>query len=293
MADIPLDFLKNIRRIELRTNRLVEDLFAGKYRSIFRGKGMDFEEVREYMPGDEIRYIDWNVSARMNAPYIKVFREERELTMMLAVDISASSGMGSETKSKRERMAEMAATLAFSATRNNDRVGLMLFTDEIECVIPPGKGRRHILRIIRQILYFKPEGRGTNCKKALEYLGHILHRNAMIFFLSDFFDEGFERAMRITIQRYDLVPIITVDERELSLPDIGRIALEDAETGEIVEVNTSRPEVRAAFAEAAELRMETLRRLFRSMGADFIELREEHSNFHALQQFFKTRIKRR
>jgi len=293
MADIPLDFLKKIRRVEIQTNRLVEDMFAGKYKSIFRGKGMDFEEVREYLPGDEIRYIDWNVSARMQRPYIKVFREEREMTMILAIDISGSADLGSGTQSKRELMAELASVLAFSATKNNDRVGLVLFTDEIENYIPPGKGRKHVLRLIRQILFYEPENRGTNCERVLEYLNHIIHRNSLVFLISDFLDDNYQKAMRITCQRYDLIPVFTVDERELELPNVGWVALEDAENGEIVEVNTSDASVRQEFAKAARLRIEGLKKEFIKSGMDMIEIQSGRPYIDSLQQFFRNRIKRR
>ncbi len=293
MSEIPLDFLKKIRRVEIRTNRMVEDLFAGKYKSIFRGKGMDFEEVREYVPGDEIRYIDWNVSARMNSPHVKVFREEREMTMVLAVDISGSGDLGSGMQSKRELMGELAAVLAFSASRNNDQVALLLFTDEVELFIPAGKGRKHILRLIRQILFYEPKSRGTNCEKALEYLNHVVHRNSMVFFISDFLDEGFEKALRITAQRFDLVPVLTIDDRELELPNVGIVALEDAETGEIVEVDTSDSALREAFASAARGRVERLRKEFIAFGVDTIEVHNGQPYIDAFHQFFKNRIKRR
>ncbi len=254
---------------------------------------MDFEEVREYIPGDEVRYIDWNVSARMNSPHIKVFREEREMTMLLAIDISGSVDLGSGTQSKRELMAELAAVLAFSASRNNDQVALLLFTDEIELYIPPGKGRKHILRLIRQILFFEPEGRGTDCEKALEYMNHVIRRNSLVFMISDFLDEGFEKAMRTTAQRYDLIPVLTVDERELELPNVGWVALEDAETGEVVEVNTSDEEVRTSFAEAARERITRLRKEFVLYGIDTIEIQSGRPYIEAFRQFFRTRIKRR
>ena len=293
MSEIPLDFLKKIRRVEIQTNRLVEDLFAGKYKSIFRGKGMDFEEVREYIPGDEVRYIDWNVSARMNRPHIKVFREEREMTLILAVDISGSADLGSGTQSKRELMAEVAAVLAFSATRNNDQVALLLFTDEVEHFIPAGKGRKHILRLIRQVLFTEPKGRGTDCEKALEYLNHVAHRNSTVFLLSDFLDEGFEKALRVTAQRYDLIPVLTVDERELELPNVGIVALEDAETGEMLEVDTSDADLRDAFAKAARARIDRLKKEFISYGINTIEIQSGKPYIDAFHQFFKNRIKRR
>lgn len=293
MADIPIEFLRQVRRIELRTNRLVEDLFAGKYKSIFRGKGMDFEEVREYEAGDEIRYIDWNVSARMNDLFVKVFREERELTVILAVDVSGSADLGSGDRSKREMMAELAAVLAFSAIRNNDRVGLLLFSDGVESYVGPAKGRRHVLRVIRDILYHEPQSVATNIDEALRYLGHVVHRSAMVFLISDFLDSGFDRAMRITNQRYDLIPILTVDQRELDLPDVGWVALEDAETGEMVEVNTSDRRTREAFAREAQARIDDLRRRCVRSGMDVIEVRNGQSYTESLHRFFKNRIRRR
>ncbi len=293
MAEIPLEFLRKIRRIEIRTNRLVEDLFAGKYKSIFRGRGMDFEEVREYEAGDEIRYIDWNVSARMNDLFVKVFREERELTVILAVDISGSSDLGSVDQSKRELMAEIASVLAFSAIGNNDRVGLLLFTDGVELYVTPAKGRRHVLRVIRDILYFQPKNHTTNIEQALRYLGHVVHRSAMVFLLSDFLDSGFDRAMRITNQRFDLIPILTVDDRELVLPNVGWVALEDAETGQTVEVNTSDPAVREDFARVARKRIDDLKQQCVRSGMDVIEVRSGQSYIKSLQHFFKNRIRKR
>jgi uncharacterized protein (DUF58 family) len=293
MAVIPLEFLKKVRRIEFQTNRLVEDLFAGKYRSVFRGRGIDFEEVREYAAGDDVRYIDWNVSARMRSLFVKVFREERELTVILAVDISSSADLGSGHYSKREFMAEVASVLALSAVRNNDRVGLLLFTDKVQKYVRPNKGRRHVLRVIRDILYYRPDSRGTDCKEALRYIGHVAHRNAMIFLISDFLDEGFERAMRITNHDYDLVPVLVVDERELELPSVGVVALEDAETGEIVEVRTSNRRVRRAFAAAAQGRLAAFRRGCLQSGMDIVEVRSGRPYIEAFQKFFANRLKRR
>lgn len=293
MANIPLEFLRKVRRIELRTNRLVEDLFAGKYRSIFRGRGMDFEEVREYETGDEVRYIDWNVSARMNGLFVKVFREERELTVILAIDVSGSADLGSGRLSKRELMAEVASVLAISATSNNDRVGLLLFTDKVEKYIRPDKGRKHVLRLIREILFYEPERRGTCIEEALRYANHMVHRSSLVFLISDFLDEGFEKAMRITNQRCDLIPILTVDEREMRLPKVGWVSLEDAETGEIVEVNTSDRRVRSEFARAADRRVESLRRECVSSGIDVVEIRSEQPYIESLQRFFKNRLSRR
>jgi uncharacterized protein (DUF58 family) len=297
MADIPIEFLKHLRRIELRTNRLVEELFAGKYKSIFRGRGMDFEEVREYEPGDEIRYIDWNVSARQNRLFVKVFREERELTVLLAVDVSGSgdlgSGFGADARSKRELMAEVAAVLAFSATANNDRVGLVLFSDRVEKFIRPAKGRRHVLRVIRDILYYQPEQRGTDIESALRYIGHVVHRSSMVFLLSDFLDSGFDKAMRIANTHFDLIPILVLDDRERELPNVGWVALQDAETGEVVDLNTSDPRVRKLFAEASAERVHDFKKQCVRSGIEVVEVRSGGSYVDTLRRFFQNRMRRR
>ncbi len=293
MADIPLEFLRKLRRVEIQTNRLVEDLYAGRYKSIFRGRGMDFEEVREYQAGDEIRHIDWNVSARMNDLFVKVFREERELTVLLAVDISGSVETGGGTRSKRELMAEVAAVLAFSAIANNDRVGLLLFTDGVEDFTGPNKGRSHVLRLLREILYYEPEGRGTNIEEALRYVANVVHRSSMVFLISDFLDADFERSLRITNERYDLIPVVIADQRELELPDVGWIALEDAETGEIVELNTSDARVREEFAASARGRLDALRQECVRSGIDTIEVQSGRPYLESFQRFFENRLRRR
>src|SRR5216117_1402105 len=225
------EILKKIRTLEIKTKGLVETVFAGNYHSVFKGRGMNFEDVREYQPGDEIRAIDWNVTARLGNAFVKKFTEERELTVMLIVDVSASGSFGSTTQSKRELAAEVACLLAFSAIKNNDKVGLLLFTDRVELFIPPKKGRSHTLRIIREILFFDPVGRGTNPAAALDHLNKIVTRRAVVFFISDFQAEDFSRAIAVTARRHDLIAIRIQDERESILPDIGIITLEDAETG--------------------------------------------------------------
>ena len=232
MTRDPKEILKKIRRIELRTRRLVNSMFAGQYHSVFKGRGMNFEEVREYAPGDEIRSIDWNVTARMNAPYIKKYTEEREMTVMLLVDVSASGIFGSVELSKRELAAEVASILAFSAINNNDKVGLILFTDRIELFIPPKKGRLHTLRLIREMLYFEPEGRGTDLAGALDYLNLVVSRRSVVFMISDFLAPDFTKALTVSSKRHDLVAMPVIDKGESELPNVGIITLEDAETGE-------------------------------------------------------------
>src|SRR6187401_2943993 len=229
------EILKKIRTLEIRTRGLVETAFAGDYHSVFKGRGMNFEDVREYQPGDEIRAIDWNVTARMGTAFVKKFTEERELTVMLVVDVSASGNFGSNTQSKRELAAEVACLLAFSAIRNNDKVGLLLFTDSVELYIPAKKGRSHTLRIIREILFFEPQGRGTEPGLALDYLNKIVTRRAVVFFISDFQAPDFSRALAVSGRRHDFIAIQIQDERERVLPNVGIITLEDAETGEQIE----------------------------------------------------------
>ncbi|HEX8371186.1 MAG TPA: DUF58 domain-containing protein [Chthoniobacterales bacterium] len=284
--------LKKIRKLELRTKRLVNATFAGSYHSVFKGRGMNFDEVRQYQPGDEIRSIDWNVTARTSEPYIKKFTEERELTVMLVVDVSASGVFGSVESSKRDLAAEVASVLAFSAIRNNDKVGLLLFSDMVELFIPPKKGRTHTLRLIREILFFEPKQRGTDPQVALRYLNRVLTRRAVVFLLSDFQTESFERELSVTSQRHDLIALAVVDPREEELPDIGRITLEDAETGEQIEVNTSDRRVRETFRAHAEDLWRGWQDVFRGKKIDAIRLRTDKDYLPALRQFFKTRERR-
>src|SRR5438094_2263644 len=248
----PAEILKKIRTLEIKTRGLVETAFAGDYHSVFKGRGMNFEDVREYQPGDEIRAIDWNVTARLGTAYVKKFTEERELTVILVVDVSASGNFGSTTQSKRELAAEVACLLAFSAIRNNDKVGLLLFTDRVELFIPPKKGRSHTLRIIRDILFFEPQGRGTEPGFALDYLNKIVTRRAVVFFISDFQAPDFSRALAVTGRRHDFIAIRIEDEREKVLPNIGIITLEDAETGEQIEINTADRRTRGRFSELVD-----------------------------------------
>ena len=288
----PKEILKKIWRIELRTRRLVNSTFAGQYHSVFKGRGMNFEEVREYAPGDEIRSIDWNVTARMNTPYVKKFTEERELTVLLVVDVSASGMFGSVELSKRELAAEVASILAFSAINNNDKVGLLLFSDDVELYIPPKKGRMHTLRLIREMLYFEPKGRGTNLAGALDYLNRVTSRRAVVFMISDFLAPDFTKALTVTSRRHDLVAMPVVDPGEATLPDVGIITLEDAETGEQIDINTSSKAVRRGLADQEETRRKSLERLFRSRRVDIVRLSTTEDYLLALRAFFEQRERR-
>ena len=290
------DILKKIRRLELKTRGMVEAAFAGQYRSVFKGRGMNFEEVREYQPGDEVRTIDWNVTARFGEQhgdaYVKKFTEERELTVMLVVDVSASGDFGSVHLSKRELAAEVACMFAFSAIRNNDKVGLILFSDDVELYIPPKKGRAHTLRLIREILFFEPKGRGTEVGVALGYLNRVLHRRSVVFLISDFQAPDFSRQLSVTSRRHDLIAIPIVDPREEELPDVGLITLEDAETGEQIEFNTSDARARRAYIAAAEQRTAERLRDFRRKGIDAISLQTDQDYVPALRAFFRNRERR-
>jgi len=292
MTRDPKEILKKIRRIELRTRRLVNSVFAGQYHSVFKGRGMNFEEVREYAPGDEIRSIDWNVTARMNAPYIKKFTEERELTVMLLVDVSASGMFGSIELSKRELAAEVASILAFSAINNNDKVGLILFTDDVELFIAPKKGRLHTLRLIREMLYFQPRGRRTDLAGALDYMNRVMARRSVVFLISDFMDTGFEKALTVTGRRHDVVAMPVSDPGEGALPDVGIVTLEDAETGEQIDINTSSRSVRSALRVADENRTNALEKLLRTRRIDVVPLSTGEDYLLALRSFFEQRERR-
>jgi uncharacterized protein (DUF58 family) len=290
------EILKKIRRLELKTRGMVEAAFAGQYRSVFKGRGMNFEEVREYQPGDEVRFIEWNVTARFGEvrgdAYVKKFTEERELTVMLVVDVSASGDFGSVHLSKRELAAEVACLLAFSAIRNNDKVGLILFSDHVELFIPPKKGRAHTLRLIREILYFEPKGRGTEPADALRYLNRIQHRRSVVFLLSDFQAPDFSKELSVTSERHDLIAVPIVDPREEELPDVGLITLEDAESGQQMQVNTSSRSVRLEFLRAVEERRAAREREFRRRRVDSIQLRTDQDYIPALRAFFRNRERR-
>ena len=288
----PAEILKKIRALEIKTRGLVETAFAGDYHSVFKGRGMNFEDVREYQPGDEIRAIDWNVTARMGSAFVKKFTEERELTVMLIVDVSASGDFGSTTQSKRELAAEVACLLAFSAIRNNDKVGLLLFTDQVELFIPPKKGRSHTLRLIREILFVVPEGRGTEPALALDYLNKIVTRRAVVFFISDFQAQDFSQALAVTSRRHDFIAMQIHDEREKAFPNIGIITLEDAETGEQIEVNTADRSTRARFNDLATRQQADLLRTLRRNNIDTVALRTGDDYLPALRTFFKQRERR-
>ena len=294
------EILKKVRQIEVRTSRLVNDSMAGSYHSVFKGRGMNFDEVREYVAGDDIRTIDWNVTARTGIPHIKKYTEERELTIMLMIDISSSGDFGSGTFSKREIMAEIGSVLAFSAVRNNDKVGLILFTDFVELYIPPKKGRSHILRVIREILYFSPRGSRTELRVPLDFINQVAKRRSVAFLISDFCLPGdFDAAIttllpkiRVSNRRHDLISLFVSDPRETELPDVGWITLEDAESGEQVELNTSDPAIRRGYAELACARRAQICRAIRSAGVDLLELTTDASYVPPLLAFFRSRLRR-
>jgi uncharacterized protein (DUF58 family) len=288
----PAEILKKIRALEIKTKGLVQTVFAGDYHSVFKGRGMNFEDVREYQPGDEIRAIDWNVTARLGTAFVKKFTEERELTVVLVVDVSASGNFGSVSQSKRELAAEVACLLAFSAIRNNDKVGLLLFSDRVELFIPPKKGRSHTLRIIREILFFEPAGHGTAPGLALDYLNKVVTRRAVVFFVSDFQTGDFARELSVSGRRHDFIAIHIQDQREEILPNVGIITLEDAETGEQIEINTADRTIRARFSAQAEARRADLNRTLRRNSIDAISLRTGEDYLPALRSFFKQRERR-
>jgi uncharacterized protein (DUF58 family) len=288
----PAEILKKIRTLEIKTRGLVETAFAGDYHSVFKGRGMNFEDVREYQPGDEIRTIDWNVTARLGTAYVNKFTDERELTEILVVDVSAPGNFGRTIQSKRELAAEVACLLAFSAIRNNDKVGLILFTDRVELFIPPKKGRSHTLRLIREILFFEPQGRGTEPALALDYLNNIVTRRAVVFFISDFQAPDFSRVLAVSGRRHDFIAIHIRDEREKVLPDIGIITLEDAETGDQIEINTADRGTRARFTDLADENETDLSRTLRRNNIDAIALQTGRDYLPALRSFFKQRVRR-
>jgi uncharacterized protein (DUF58 family) len=333
---IPREILKKIRQIEIRTNRIVTESLAGAYHSVFKGQGMNFDEVREYQPGDDVRAIDWNVTARMTHPFIKKFVEERELTLMLVVDVSGSGLFGSHGQSKRELAAEIASVLAFSAIRNNDKVGLILFSDEVEKFIPPRKGRSHVLRVIREVLFFEPKRRGTDLNQALEFLLRVQSHKAITVIVSDFLGSPASRSrgpgvspvsaakrqqephrrdaraterphmmsleslvqasftmLRQANRKHDVVAVQVADPHELELPNLGRLIFQDAETGQIVEVNTGDARKRAAFAERQAKTLQDMARAFRRAGIDAMQLRTDQDYGPTLARFFETREKRR
>lgn len=288
----PKEILKRIRELELRTNRLVNTAFAGQYHSVFKGHGMNFEEVREYQAGDEIRAIDWNVTARMGQPFIKKFTEERELSVVIMLDLSASGDYGTADMSKRRLAAEVSSILLFSAIRNNDKTGLIIFTDEVELYIPPKKGRLHALRIMREMLFFEPRSRRTDIAAALDFLNHVMHRRSVVFLVSDFESPDFKRPLSVSATRHDLIALPIRDPSEYQLPDLGKILIEDAETGEQVEMNTGSSAARNAFRALTQRRHEKLKHFFRQNRIDSIDLRTDEDYLPALRTFFKQRERR-
>jgi len=285
--------LKKVRKIEIKTKGLSNHIFAGEYHTAFKGKGMAFSEVREYQPGDDIRSIDWNVTARYNSPFVKVFEEEREMTVMLLIDVSASGNFGTQEQFKRELATELAAILAFSAIKNNDKVGVIFFTDKVEQFIPPKKGKSHILRIIREVLAFDPTGRGTDIAGALEYFLAVIKKRSICFILSDFMSNKFDRHLKIASKKHDLVALRIHDKREDTLPNVGLVPMQDAETEKMLFVDTSSKKVRDNFAKNRAQATEKLRKLLPASGVDLIDITTGTDYVKPLINFFKNREKRR
>jgi uncharacterized protein (DUF58 family) len=289
---IPKELAKKIRFIQIHTSRAVNDVLAGEYHSVFKGRGMEFDEVREYAPGDDIRTIDWNVTARTGHPYVKRYVEERELTVMLVVDLSASGSFGTREKLKNEVAAELCALLAFSAIKNNDKVGLIVFTDHIELYIPPKKGVSHVLRVIRDLLNFEPRRSRTDVTQALDFLGRVTHRRAVVFLVSDFQAAGYEKRLRIAARRHDLIAVSLTDPREAKLPVAGLIELEDAESGECIVVDSGSAAVRRRYEALARERADKLAVSLRSMGIDQIPVVTGEDYVRDLVRFFRVRERR-
>ncbi len=289
---IPRELIKKLRKIEIRTSKLANEQLAGGYHSVFKGRGMAFSEVRQYQPGDDVRSIDWNVSARMNDVYVKVFTEEREMTVMLLVDLSASERFGSVARPKVETVAEVAALLAFSAIKNNDRVGLVLFTDRVERYVPTKKCNGHVMRVVTEILNARPQGRGTDIACALELLGGVQRRRAVAFLVSDMVASGWERSLRVASARHDVIPIEVVDPREEELPDVGLALVEDLESGELLEVDTSDPIVRRAYAARVGKQRAKREQLFGRLGLDSVVVRTDRPYVRALVELFRRRQRR-
>jgi uncharacterized protein (DUF58 family) len=288
---IPKEILKKVKRIEITTRGLVNEVFSGEYHSVFKGRGMEFAEVREYQLGDDIRNIDWNVSARMGHPYVKVF-DERELTVMLMVDVSSSGNFGTSSQMKGEVAAELSAVLAFSAIKNNDKVGLIIFSDKIEKFIPPRKGKQHVLRVIREILYYKPDEAQTDLNVALEYLSRVIKRRSIVFLISDFLTENYQKALQVANNKHDIIAIDILDPREVDLPNVGMIELEDAETGEIIVVDTASASIRNGFFSESEQERLAREKFFKSIGVDNINIYTNKSYVEPITKFFRMRARR-
>ena len=293
---IPRELTKKIRYIQIYTSKAVNDILAGEYHSVFKGQGMEFDEVRAYQPGDDIRTIDWNVTARTGHPYVKRYIEEREITVFFLVDLSGSGSFGSSDKLKNEIAAEFCALLAFSAIKNNDKVGIILFTDVIELFIPPAKGTSHVLRLIRELLYFDPRKKramaGTDIALALDYLGRVMHKRGVVFLVSDFLDKDFEKPLGVLARRHDMIAVSVADPREHLLPDVGLLEIQDAETGETVVIDAGSREVRSKYEHLARVKQEKLDNLFKSLGVDHIPLFTDRDYVLDLVKFFRTRMKK-
>jgi uncharacterized protein (DUF58 family) len=289
---LPREIIRKIRRIEITTNRLVNESLAGEYHSVFKGRGMEFDEVREYQHGDEVRDIDWNVTSRTGHPFVKRYVEERELTVMLLVDASASGTFGSTEKTKSEIAAEISALLSFSAIKNNDRVGAILFTDRVERFIPPRRGSTHVLRLIRELLYYRPRNPGTRIQEALDHLNLVVRKRAVVFLISDLLDQGFERSLKAANRKHDIVILQIVDPRERELPDVGIVEVRDAETGEIAWIDTSLPAVRELYRASGERNRAALRKLFQSNRIDHVEIDASLPYDRPLVRFFEERARR-
>ncbi len=289
---IPREILKKLRKIEIHTARLANEQLVGNYHSVFKGRGLAFDEVRMYQPGDDVRFIDWNVTARTSTPHVKVFREEREMTVMLVVDLSGSQRFGTKITKKNDLVAEIAGIIAFSAIKNNDRVGLVLFTDDVERVVPPKKGAKHVMRVVAETLSFQPKGRGTNLAKALETVGHLSRRRAAVFMISDFIGRGYEHALRIAAAKHDIVPIVVSDPREEEMVDVGIAMFEDLETGEVVPIDTSSRRVREFYKREMARHRASRDGLFKRLGLDHIAISTGRPYIVPLADFFRRRAKR-
>jgi uncharacterized protein (DUF58 family) len=288
---LPREIIQQVRRLHLKAKRAVEDLLGGEYHSVFKGAGVAFDEVRPYLPGDDVRSIDWNVTARMGDPFIKRYVEERERTVLLVIDASGSLRFGTGLQTKREVAAELAALIAFSATANNDRAGLVQFTAGIEQYLPPRKGTGHVLRLIREVLFFEPKGKGTDLAEGLAHLNRVTHKRAIVFLFSDFNGEGYDRALQRTARRHELIAVRVADAREEGLPPVGLVELEDTETGQRLVIDTSSAELREGYRQAALRRAERVRKLMRGAGAGLIEARTDGKHLDALVRFFQSRMK--
>jgi uncharacterized protein (DUF58 family) len=290
---LPSELIKKVRHIEIYTSRMVNASFAGQYESVFKGRGMQFDQVREYTPGDDVRTIDWNVTARTGRPYIKQFVEERELTIIFAVDLSASGDFGTINKTKNELAAEFCAVLAFAASKNNDKVGLLIFTDDIELYIPPKKGSGHVLRLIRELLYFKMPRRKTNITAAIDYLAKVTHKRATVFLVSDFQETDFKRPLSLLNKRHDVIAVLVRDRAEIALPSAGLIEFTDAETGEIILVDTSGRNFRDQYGSKGRAKFDELKNIFNSVNIDCININTDKPYINDLIQFFHMRHRRR